>query len=609
MDGLERKPHKLIREKTLAMPRFVILFDTETEAVSSSNGDTVHILKLGWVCYYQRAYGRHLERTEWQEFRDIDTFWRFVERYTGAKRKIWLIATNLVFDFTVLEGWKYLRKTGYKLKFFHTKGTTTLIKVKRGTCSLLFVDSLNWFREPLAKTGERLGIPKIAIDFETCTLTELSIYCKRDVEIMLAQFKAFVRFLTGNYISRLCYTIGSTAMAAYMFGHYHTDIYIHNNRKAIQLERASYKGGRVECFYLGEKTDENTYIVDVNSLYPFVMSANPFPVRYDTKGAGVSVLADGVGEKGKAVIAHVLINTNEPVYAVRRERTIFPVGRFWTTLTTPEIVYALEHNHIEAVTECVLYEQANIFGTYVDKMYTLRKDFKSAGVEVYDDICKLLLNSLYGKFGQKGEVWSKIGDAPNEPDRVELLFIEGQHRTRQIRYLLGEIFELTGYTECYNSFPAISAHVTAYGRLYLWRLILMAGREHVLYCDTDSLIVDHTGFERLTPMLDDTELGKLKTVEVTPSIHILGLKDYSTGSKTVIKGIRKTAVETQAGVYTQTQWPSFRGVLRSGDADTYVTHTVEKVLDRQYTKGIVTSEGHVLPFLLTECSDVSVPLL
>ncbi|GAH72779.1 unnamed protein product, partial [marine sediment metagenome] len=34
--------------------------------------------------------------------------------------------------------------------------------------------------------------------------------------------------LDGNKISRLCFTIGSTAMAAYLFGYYDTKIYIHN---------------------------------------------------------------------------------------------------------------------------------------------------------------------------------------------------------------------------------------------------------------------------------------------------------------------------------------------------------------------------------------------
>ncbi|GAJ24874.1 unnamed protein product, partial [marine sediment metagenome] len=147
----------------------------------------------------------------------------------------------------------------------------------------------------------------------------------------------------------------------------------------------------------------------------------------------------------RSVIGSPTLITDEPVYAVRRGRTIFPIGRFWVTLTTPELLYALEHNHLIKVERAVIYEQANIFKTYVDRFYRLRQEFKSAGVAEYEELCKKMLNSLYGKFGQKAEVWEKIGDCPNEPDRVELCFEVGVVRTKQIRYLLGEIFELKGY--------------------------------------------------------------------------------------------------------------------------------------------------------------------
>lgn len=608
MSCINRKCHYLKREKTLAMPRHILFFDTETKPIKGNNGETRHKLQLGWACYYQRSYGRHLGATVWENFYSDNAFWHFVFSHTESKKKLWVIARNLVFDFTVVKGWQYLREAGYKVKFFHTKGTTTIISVRGNGHSILFVDSLNWFRESLAKTGERIGIPKLKIDFETCTDEYLNIYCKRDVEIELENFKQFIQFLEANTISRLCYTIASTAMAAYLLNHYHKKIYIHNNQQAINLERASYKGGRVECFYLGERNNETYYVLDVNSLYPSLMFNNNYPVRYrkilhqTTPDNLNAFLRDG------AAVAKVLIETDEPAYAIRRERTIFPVGRFWTVLTTPELKYALARGHIKQVTDCVLYEQADIFSTYVKRFYNLRNEYRSFGDKQYVELCKLLLNTLYGKFGQKGEVWTKIGDCPDEPDRVELLFVEGEKRTKQIKYLLGEIFELTGYEECFNSFPAIASHVTAYGRLRLWELIKEAGRENVFYCDTDSLIVNGAGLCELQNQIDKEVLGKLKVEEVTTSVFIRGLKDYTTESKNVIKGIRKNAVEIRAGVYEQEKWPSFRGTLRSNDANVYTIEKVTKTLNRKYTKGTVNPNGTVAPFVLDEQYRLVLPL-
>ena len=608
MSSIKRKSHSLKREKTLAMPRYIIFFDVETKPEKLSNGDIKQIFKLGWACYWQKSYGRHTEKLDWFFFNNIKDFWSFVYSHTQKKRKLWVLARNLVFDFTLVQGWKNLRGMDFKLKFFHDSGATSIISVRGERGSIVFLDIMNWFVESLAKTGERIGIPKLTIDFETCTDEFLSTYCKRDVEIEVENFKRFIKFLEINTISRLCYTQGSTAMAAYLFRHYDKRIYIHNNKEAIDLERESYRGGRCECFYIGELKDDNYYIVDVNSLYPFVMRNNLYPVKYvkTVKEPTVETLQNSLTDY--SCVAKVLVRTNEPVYAVKRERTIFPVGQFWTVLTTPELLYGLERGHILKIDRCVLYEQANIFKTYVDRFYKMRLEFKAQGIAEYVELCKKLLNTLYGKFGQKADEWKKIGECPDEPDRVELLFVVGKKGVSQIRYLLGEIFELVGYGECFNSFPAISSHVTAYGRLYLWDLMKQTGVENYYYCDTDSLIINETGLDNLQSHLDDLRLGGLKIEETMQSLFIRGLKDYTTASKDVVKGIRKNAVRLSEGVYQQEQWPSFRGLLRRNEANTYKVKTIIKHLNREYTKGIVTNSGSVIPLVLSEPVE-SFPLL
>jgi len=608
MSSISRKCHCLKREKSLSIPRHLIFFDVETEQERLDNANIKQHLKLGWACYYRKGYGRNLEKVEWCNFTDSIDFWTFVYRHTEKKRKLWVMSRNLVFDFTLVEGWKYLRQGGFKLKFFHDEGTTSIISVRGKYGSIVFLDIMNWFVESLAKTGERIGIPKLKIDFETCTDEYLNTYCKRDVEIEFDNFKRFIKFLEVNSISRLCYTRGSTAMAAYLFRHYKKQIYIHNNKEAIALEREAYRGGRVECFYLGDFNNEIYYVVDVNSLYPFVMRNNLYPVKYKKQSHKISVDTLRNSLKDKSVIAKCLIETDEPAYAVRRRRTIFPVGRFWVTLTTPELLYALEHNHIVKIEQAVFYEQADIFSSYVDRFYKLRQEFKQAGVAEYEELCKKMLNSLYGKFGQKADVWKKIGDCPQERDRVELCFQTGRSGVKQIRYLLGEIFELVGYEESFNSFPAIPAHVSAYGRLHLYELMKKAGEGNYLYCDTDSLIVNEVGLCNLQSQIDNVKLGKLKIVENTNVLIIRGLKDYSTETKQVVKGIRKNAVKISDGVYEQEQWPSFRGLLHNNQTDTYTVKRVRKVLARKYTKGYVRQDGSISPLVLGEADEYS-PLL
>ena len=598
MSSIDRACHALKKETTLTIPRHMIFFDTETSQHPLEDGSVEQRFKLGWAVYYRRKYKDHNERTDWLYLDTMGSFWDFVYSKTRPKERLWIIARNVVFDFTIVHGWEHLRQEGYKLKFFHNNGCSAIVTVKKGSSSIAFLDSMNWFTESLAVTGERIGIPKMSIDFDTCTMDELSVYCRNDVLIEFENFRIFIAFLVDNMIGRLCYTKASTSMAAYLFRHYHTPIYIHNNAEAINLERLSYKGGRCECFALGDFSGRDYHIVDVNSLYPYCMANSKCPTKYVQLHHRLTPETLDNLMQDYAVVATVILNTDEPVYAIKRGRTIFPIGTFETTLTTPELRYALDHGHVVKVLDAVSYEQANIFRSYVETMYGLRCKFKASKSRENEQIVKYMMNSLYGKFGQKAEEWVKIGNVPGEPDREEMILYKNPRRAMRLRYLLGELFELKSHGEAYNSFPAISAHIIATARMHLWYLMLVCGHGNYIYCDTDSLIVTDVGLKNLAEQMHPTELGKLKLEKTVQNLIIRGLKDYVAGDKIAIKGIRKKAKQLSDGVYTQQQWPSFKGIFKSTTPNTYIVKTVTKHLTREYTKGTVGENGVITPFVL-----------
>jgi len=78
MSSINRPAHCLIKEKTLAIPRHLLFFDTETKTIEAKNGGRTQILKLGVSCYWRRTYGRHIQKVEWQDFYSPDVFWDFL---------------------------------------------------------------------------------------------------------------------------------------------------------------------------------------------------------------------------------------------------------------------------------------------------------------------------------------------------------------------------------------------------------------------------------------------------------------------------------------------------------------------------------------------------
>jgi hypothetical protein len=163
----------------------------------------------------------------------------------------------------------------------------------------------------------------------------------------------------------------------------------------------------------------------------------------------------------------------------------------------------------------------------------------------------------------------------------------------------GIIEESVGFQEGWNTLVAIAAHITADARLKLWDLILLAGRENVFYCDTDSVFTNDRGFARAKSEIVAGKLGKLDLKGSSNLLLIRGAKDYVFGNTTVIKGIRADAKKISENEYEQTQFEGFAGALRKGRLDKMMLGTVRKSLHREYKKGIITKTGHVKPFTLS----------
>ncbi|GAI39892.1 unnamed protein product, partial [marine sediment metagenome] len=166
-----------------------------------------------------------------------------------------------------------------------------------------------------------------------------------------------------------------------------------------------------------------------------------------------------------------------------------------------------------------------------------------------------------------------------------------------------KVAETRGMVEGYNSFAAISSEVTANARMMLWEFIEIAGRENVYYCDTDSLLVNQSGYERCAGIMHKTELGKLKLVQRSSKVTLRNVKDYTIGDKTKIKGISKLAKKVSDSEYITYQQVGVRSGMRNRNVNTMTWRRVPKKLKRIYEKGVVKHDELVYPLIMTYSLD------
>ncbi|MCK5633427.1 hypothetical protein KAH94_06735, partial [bacterium] len=123
------------------------------------------------------------------------------------------------------------------------------------------------------------------------------------------------------------------------------------------------------------------------------------------------------------------------------------------------------------------FNKAKIFDGYIDKLYKIKQKAEKGSVDYM--LSKLLMNSLYGKFGQRREKRKIVVNPDNIMGKEVVNFEMG-------------IYSEEVQSEATHILPAIAAMVTCYARLELYECFekVQKKKGKIYYCDTDSLITN-----------------------------------------------------------------------------------------------------------------------
>lgn len=428
------------------------------------------------------------------------------------------------------------------------------------------------------------------------------VACER-VKLLNSLVLQVRQVLSESGMGSLQSTASSQAMYSFKRKYLRDPILIDGRETIHDFEKTAYYCGRNEATRLG-KVEAPVYHLDVNSHYLSVSVDNPVPVEMLETLSTVRVEDMPLLLSENLAISRVLIDTKEPAYPYNDgEVTYYPIGRFWTTLCSPELEYALMRGHVQEVEHTQLYVGRRIFECWSDDLWMLRKRLEKEGKAWGSKFIKRVAVSLFGKFSQRGLTWK---------DRPEVIAgypyrqwtTEGDTKNafktfRAIAYRTQELIQ-SGWN--WDSFPAISAFINSYGRIKLWSLIAKVGIDQTMYYDTDSIWCLTGGYHNAIKagLIGQDELGKLKLVEQVPWMRIYGLKNYEIPSKRTLAGMSKRLVEYLGGEGIGYRVPSFSEFLkarvRPNSTATYEPPTEFP----PYKHGVLTADNRIVPRELPE---------
>jgi hypothetical protein len=334
-------------------------------------------------------------------------------------------------------------------------------------------------------------------------LREESIkYCENDVIVLYNIIKKFsMKIFELFRVDIIKYpTLASLAFGIYRSNFYRKDelIPIITGSMYDNMKNA-YTGGSVDVY---KPHGYNIYSYDVNSLYPTQMANYDMPVGSPTYFEGDINLREEI--KNPFGIFEVEVtspdNLNYPILQLRFKtkngiKTISPLGKWKSWYFSEELYNAIKYGYKFNIIRGYIFERKNIFKKYVNCLYDIKK--KSDKDSVNYLIAKLLLNSLYGRFGMSPLLENHLIVSPHITEKMinsDNIIVKNVVNLKKSGKELITFFDdkITNNNRRINVSIPISIAVTAYGRIFMsiFKMKFLEKDIKLYYSDTDCVHID-----------------------------------------------------------------------------------------------------------------------
>lgn len=538
-------------------------------------------------------------------YRTIDDF--LANEMTSENRGKWFFAhaggladVQFVFDRFLSPDSPWFQKFQVRGSFSGSSVIMAHVRKPNGRNTWHFADSYWLLRDSLRNIGKSLGVEKGAAHLEGATQAEIKAwyatvdekklitYCRRDCEVLWHAIDRLQTELIGLG-SQLQMTIASNAMQLFRRKYLTRDLTI--SQAVNDIARESYFASRVEVY---QTFCDKGFYYDVNSSFPYSMTQ---PVPGALLGSGTTI----PDNPESMYIADVTFRIPEsylpPLPTRLAGKLFFPFGKWRSWLTGIDIQLMIESGGtLERVHECMMFDRMTDLRYYVEEIYGRRqKETDPFRRLVY----KYLLNSLYGKFGER-----RTKDSLHIfPSAATLDRLSAENM------LMPGVFVESTETPVAHEHVAIAAYITARSRKLIYDYMSQSGDFY--YCDTD-------GFATTDNYpTDGKRLGALKLEKEIRQAHFAGPKLYRIDG--TVNGKDSTLVKAKGfsirdGAEASAQWESLidgddleidrmariRENFRRGVTHPWETKVKKALARDSLTKRFHYPDGHTRPWHISE---------
>jgi hypothetical protein len=331
-------------------------------------------------------------------------------------------------------------------------------------------------------------------------------YCAMDVRVLKECHKKFMQLLSqlfpnieSKHLLNKC-TIASLSVEI-LSSYLEKSIFGTVNKSIYDIERESYFGGI--CYHTVKECGEGWYY-DINSSYPNSMRENlPVSMRgiieYDELNSCLIDL-DILNDTNLYLVSFEY--NDDVICCMTPQRTSNGLLIYCKNINLSwrwgvELNFLMANKKIKKesifIKSEILYTGEKICKEFIDKVYELKEEAVRCNDIPKKTLYKLILNSTYGKFGQRSQNKFLI---KNKHDVGAYLFDEDLE-IKDIKLVENEkgegFYQVIYEDESLNfigSLVRLSSYIAVLSRINLFKGVYSIGDAHVKYMDTDSIMSD-----------------------------------------------------------------------------------------------------------------------
>lgn len=562
------RQHRIRANESSRIPRRWIMLDTEAREEKSID-QRVQTFRIA-VTSFDRCDtdDHHWIDTQWATHHTPLQLWTHVVNRTRRRSRTIVVAHNLGYDLRISDGFRILPELGFTMTRLAVYQRAVSASFKRGDRTLVLTDSMSWLPMRLESVGALVALDKVPLPAFTDSDDEWERRCRRDVEILRSAYLSLVRWVESDDLGNWQKTGAGMAWANWRHRHYTDTVFVHDDERAQLAEVEANYTGRCEAWRHGTLDWEGWTEWDLPLAYPRIALTTAVPVNLQGTMSGSNWSRYERAMTTRRLLIKATVSTDAPTLPVRQDdRILWPTGQFAGWWWDVELTTAIAAGATVTPTGAYVYAARHALSEWAEWVIHAIESPTSDYTELQRVVIKNWARALIGRFATKFTVWEPNGRAI-EPG-------VGTHPIADItRELSGKVLTLgddewVGWEERYgnDACVGIMGVIMAEARSRLWFLMNVVGLDHLAYVDTDSLVTDNVGSDRLRALVESGGGWGLRVKDHWRRLTILGPRQLIVEGGQRIAGIPKGAELHRSGQWVGETWEGLETSLSHGRAD------------------------------------------